>query len=82
MLLGGVEGSESLDTNIGSDASPAIHSVTRGLGGLTVQRLWNRYQLSAAYVGGVGYYNQTAFGLRQIHELAGATDGVVEDRPI
>src|SRR6201981_3432214 len=31
MLLGGIEGSESLDTNIGSDARPAIHSVTRGL---------------------------------------------------
>ena len=69
MLLGGVEGSESLDTNIGSDATPAIHSVTRGLGGLTMQRLWNRYQLAAAYVGGVGYYNQSGLGLRQIHEL-------------
>lgn len=69
MLLGGVEGSESLDTNIGSDASPAIHSVTRGLGGLTMQRLWNRYQLAAAYVGGVGYYNQSGFGLRQIQQL-------------
>ena len=54
MLLGGVEGSESLDSNIGSDATPAWHGVTRGLGGLTMQRLWNRYQLAAAYVGGVG----------------------------
>src|ERR1700675_523256 len=31
MLLGGVEASESLDSNIGSDARPALHSVTRGL---------------------------------------------------
>jgi hypothetical protein len=69
MLLGGVEGSESLDTNIGSDASPAIHSVPRALGGLTMQRLWNRYQFAAAYVGGIAYYNQSGFGLRQIHEL-------------
>jgi hypothetical protein len=69
MLLGGVEASESLDTNIGSDAKPALHSVTRGLGGLTMQRLWSRYQLAAAYVGGVGYYNSTALGLRQLHEL-------------
>jgi hypothetical protein len=69
MLLGGVEGSESLDTNIGSDAYPAIHSVTRGLGGLTMQRLWNRYQLAAAYVGGAAYYNLAGLGVEQIHEL-------------
>jgi hypothetical protein len=69
MLLGGVEGSESLDSNIGSDARPALHGVTRGLGGLTMQRLWSRYQLAAAYVGGVGYYNQAGQGLKQIQEL-------------
>jgi len=69
MLLGGVEGSESLDTNIGSDARPAIHSVTRGLAGLTMQRLWSRYQLAAAYVGGVAYYNRAGTGLQQIQEL-------------
>src|SRR5215469_16746722 len=69
MLLGGVEGSESGDTNLGSDARPAIHSVTRGLAGLTMQRLWNRYQFAAAYVGGVGYYNVSGLGVQQIHEL-------------
>ncbi|HST10685.1 MAG TPA: hypothetical protein VLL05_09930 [Terriglobales bacterium] len=69
MLVGGVEASESLDSNIGSDARPALHSVTRGLGGLTMQRLWRRYQLAAAYVGGVGYYNQAGNGLKQIQEL-------------
>src|ERR1700745_970527 len=69
MLLGGVEGSESLDSNIGSDARPAWHSVTRGLGGLTMQRLWRRYQLAAAYVGGAGYYNRAGDGWRQIQEV-------------
>jgi hypothetical protein len=69
MLLGGVEGSESGDTNLGSSARTAVHSVTRALGGLTMQRLWNRYQLAAAYVGGVGYYNVSSLGLLQIHEL-------------
>jgi hypothetical protein len=69
MLLGGVEASESLDSNIGSDARPALHSVTRGLGGLTLQRLWNRYQFAAAYVGGVGFYNRAGDGLKQIQEL-------------
>ena len=69
MLVGGVEGSESLDSNIGSDARPAWHSVTRGLGGLTMQRLWRRYQLAAAYVGGVGYYNRAGDGLKQIQKV-------------
>jgi hypothetical protein len=69
MLVGGVEGSESLDSNIGSDARPAWHSVTRGLGGLTMQRLWRRYQLAAAYVGGAGYYNRAGDGWKQIQKL-------------
>jgi len=69
MLLGGIEASEALDTNIGSDAFPAIHSVTRALGGLTMQRLWSRYQVAAAYVGGVGYYNTAGQGLKQIQEV-------------
>ena len=68
MLLGGIEGSESGDTNIGSDAYPAIHSVTRALGGLTLQRLWSRYQLAAAYVGGGSYYNVAGQGLTPMHE--------------
>src|SRR5437660_1663839 len=69
MLLGGIEASESLDSNIGSDARPALHSVTRGMGGLTLQRLWRRYQVAAAYVGGVGYYNRGGDGLKQIQEV-------------
>jgi hypothetical protein len=69
MLLGGVELSESLDSNLGSDAFPAWHSVTRGLAGLTLQRLWSRYQLQAAYIGGAGYYNVAGNGFQQIHEL-------------
>src|SRR6201998_591916 len=69
MLLGGVEASESLDSNIGSDARPAWHSVSRGLAGLTLQRLWSRYQVAAAYVGGAGYYNAAGAGWKQIHEL-------------
>ena len=69
MLLGGIEASESIDSNIGSDARPAWHTVTRGLGGLTLQRLWNRYQFAAAYIGGIGYYNRAGEGVKQIQEL-------------
>src|ERR1700751_4057975 len=57
MLLGGGEGSESIDSNVGSDARPAWHAVSRGLAGLTMQRFWSRYQVAAAYVGGAIYYN-------------------------
>ena len=69
MLLGGVEASESLDSNFGSDARTAWRSVTRGLAGLTMQRLWNRYQFAGAYVGGASYYNGSGIGLQQMHEL-------------
>jgi hypothetical protein len=69
MLLGGIEVSESVDSNIGSDARPAWHGVTRGLGGLTMQRLWSRYQLAAAYVGGAGFYNANGRGFQQLHSL-------------
>src|SRR5262245_41850391 len=37
MLLGGIEVSESIDSNLGSDARPTWRGVTRGLGGLTMQ---------------------------------------------
>ena len=69
MLVGGVEASESVDSNLGSDARTSWHSVSRGLGGLTMQRLWNRYQLAAAYVGGVSFYNRAGIGLEQVHDL-------------
>src|ERR1700745_2063164 len=57
MLLGGVEGSESIDSNIGSDARPAWHSVSRGLAGVAVEGLWRRYHVAGADVGGGSYYN-------------------------
>ncbi len=69
MLLGGLEVSESIDSNIGSDARPAWRGVTRGLGGLTMQKLWSRYQLAAAYVGGAGFYNANGRGFQQLHDL-------------
>jgi hypothetical protein len=34
-----------------------------------MQRLWSRYQFAAAYVGGVGFYNATGQGLKQVQEL-------------
>jgi len=73
MLLGGVEGAESLDSNIGSDARPAWHSVSHALAGLTLQRLWSRYQVEGAYVGGVSYYNSAGNGWRQVHDLQAQT---------
>lgn len=73
MLVGGVVGSEALDTNVNETAnsSSSIHSVTRLLGGLTAQRLWERYNAAAAYVGGVGFYPNVNPTVRNIQELQG-----------
>jgi hypothetical protein len=73
MLLGGVEAAESVDSNIGSDARPAWHSVSHALAGLTLQRLWSRYQVEGAYVGGASYYNAAGNGWRQVHDLQAQT---------
>jgi hypothetical protein len=70
MLVGGVVASEALDTNIDDTAgSDSVHSVTRLLGGLAMQRLWERYNFAAAYVGGVGFYPNASPVTRQIQEL-------------
>src|SRR3974390_2537790 len=70
MLVGGV-GSESLDTNVDNPLtnSSSVHSVTRLLGGLTMQRLWSRYGFAAAYVGGVGFYSNANPTVRNIQEF-------------
>lgn len=65
----GIQVSESLDTNAAGDFSNAkIRSVTRVLGTLAVQRLWNRYDAGVSYVGGAGFYT-SGLGTRQIHSL-------------
>jgi hypothetical protein len=70
-LLPGLHFSESVDSNPadatgnGSSVSP----VTRGLGSLTLQKLWRNYAVAMDYVGGVLYYNQQGIGLEQLHQF-------------
>jgi hypothetical protein len=71
MLVGGVVASESIDTNVSQQLTTNIdaHSVTRLLGGLTAKRLWNRYDVEAAYVGGAGFYTSADPLVRNIQEV-------------
>jgi len=68
-LQPGLQVSESLDTNAAGDFSnPKARSVTRLLGSLAMQRIWNRYDAGLDYVGGAGFYT-SGMGTRQIHSL-------------
>src|SRR5205807_4553142 len=69
-LLPGLEVSESADSNIaGQLGNSAIHSVTRALGSITLQRLWSRYDLNLNYILGGAFYNSHNFGANQLHDL-------------
>jgi len=69
-LLPGLHFSESADSNVdnslgGSSVSP----VTRGMGSLTLQKLWRNYAVAMDYIGGVLYYDQKGLGLEQLHQF-------------
>lgn len=69
-LVPGVHVSQAVDTNIGNQiGGTAVQGVTRALGSLALQKLWNRYDVGLAYVGGGAYYNNSNFGLTQFHSL-------------
>src|ERR1700746_2994627 len=60
-------------SDIGGLPRPAWHSVSPALAALTLQRLWSRYQVEGAYVGGASYYNAAGNGWRQVHDLTAQT---------
>src|SRR5216683_410408 len=69
-LLPGLEVSESADSNIaGQLGNSAIHSVTRAMGSLTLQRLWSRYDTALNYVAGAAFYGAKGIGANQVHDL-------------
>ncbi|MGA7402540.1 MAG: hypothetical protein WBW38_21150 [Candidatus Sulfotelmatobacter sp.] len=69
-LQPGVHVSEAADSNIGNSLGGSeTQSVTRAEGSLELRRLWSHYDLSLDYLGGVGYYNVQAIGLKQVEEL-------------
>ena len=66
-LQAGAHFSESVDSNIqNSLGGSSLSTITRALGSLELQRLWSNYDLTLDYLGGVGYYQATGLGLKQI----------------
>ncbi len=66
----GAHVSESVDSNIQDElGGAATHTISRALGSLTLQRLWSHYDLALEYVGGVGYYNTSGIGFRQVQQF-------------
>jgi hypothetical protein len=69
-LLPGLHFSESVDSNGGNSlGGSSISPVTRGLGSLTLQKLWKDYSVAMDYIGGVAYYDQAGVGLQQLHQF-------------
>ena len=69
-LQAGAHFSESVDSNIQNSIGGSTSStITRALGSLELQRLWSNYDLTVDYLGGVGYYQASGLGLKQIEEL-------------
>ncbi len=69
-LLPGLHFSESADSNTGDTLGGSkVSSVTRGLGSLTLQKLWKNYAVAMDYIGGVIYYDQKGIGLQQLQQF-------------
>src|SRR5712671_408615 len=69
-LQPGAHLTESVDSNIANTlGGSSVHSVTRALGSLTLQRLWSNYKLALDFVGGAGYYSANSIGFQQVEQL-------------
>jgi len=69
-LLPGLHFSESVDSNVANSlGGSSVSTVTRGLGSLTLQKLWKNYDVAMDYIGGVAYYNRKGVGLEQLQQL-------------
>jgi len=61
--------SESLDSNVANSLGiGSVHSVSRALGSVVLQRLWSHYDLAADYIGGIGYYNVHSLGVTSLQQ--------------
>jgi hypothetical protein len=69
-LLFGLHGSESVDSNVADTlGGSSTSTVTRGLGSLTLQKLWKNYDVAIDYIGGAAYYARKGVGLEQLQQL-------------
>ena len=61
---------ESAEANAGNaPGGTGFSSVSRGMGSLTLKRLWSNYDLAVDYVGGVGYYTLQGLGLKVLQQM-------------
>jgi hypothetical protein len=69
-LLPGLHFSESVDSNVGNTlGGSSVGTVTRGLGSLTLQKLWKNYDVAMDYIGGAAYYSRSGVGWEQLQQL-------------
>jgi hypothetical protein len=69
-LLPGLHFSESADSNVQDTlGGSSVASVTRGLGSLTLQKLWKNYDVAVDYIGGASYYAAKGVGLEQLQQF-------------
>jgi hypothetical protein len=69
-LQPGATVSESMDSNVTNlVGAGGTHSVTRGLGSVTLQRLWSNYDLALDYIGGASYYNLQGQGFKALQQM-------------
>ena len=65
--------SESADSNINNTlGNSSFNSISRGLGSVTLKRLWSNYDLGLDYVGGVGYYHVAGQGFKALQQADAA----------
>jgi len=69
-LQPGVHLSQSVDSNVaGSTSTSSVTGVTRALGSLELQRLWENYQTSLSYIGGGAFYTSRSSSTTALHQL-------------
>lgn len=70
-LLPKLQVSEAVDTNPsgGLGSNTVLKDVTRGLGSLTLQKIWKIHPLDINYIGGAAWYPGASGSVYQLHSL-------------
>src|ERR1700687_1924488 len=69
-LQPGATFSESVGSNTtGTLGGGGVDSITRGLGSITLKRLWSNYDLAMDYIGGVAYYAHTGQSFQSLQQM-------------
>jgi hypothetical protein len=62
--------SETVDSNLANlTGTESVRTISRGLGSLTLQRLWSHYDLAIQYMGGAAYYQQKGLGWKLMQQM-------------